>query len=345
MEKLRIGIIGLGMGRRHIAAFRNHPAGEVVAISDIDVPLMERVKAEYGIAGAYVDAEKMLAREKLDVACVAVPNYLHKHFTIAALEAGCHVFCEKPMAMSAAEAQQMLDTATRTGKRLGIDFRFRFAPQSVAMKELLERGELGEIYYGRTVWLRRHRFPGFGGWFGKKAQSGGGPMIDLGVHRLDLALWLMGYPEPEWVMGTTYNRIGAPLAAGSGKQFDVEDLACGFVRFKNGATLEVAASWAGHIRQMNEISTRLLGTNGGLYQYNVGDNYDFEVEYYRDIGGMPFDAKLHPPIPDCHDACYSFLDALVKGVPFLVDPQDGVTVMKLLDAFYESAAGGRPVRV
>lgn len=345
MKKLRIGIIGLGMGRRHIAAFRNHPAGFIAAVADLDPVRLAAVKEECGIPAAYADAHEMIGREKLDVLCVATPNYLHREFSIAGMEAGCHVFCEKPMAMNAAEAEEMLAVSRRTGRQLGIDFRFRFAPQSFAMKKLVDAGQLGEIYYGRTVWMRRRRLPGFGGWFGRKALSGGGALIDLGVHRLDLALWLMGYPEPAWVMGVTSSRIAGPLAEKEGKPFDVEDLASGMIRFRNGATLQLDISWASHIRELNLISTRILGTTGGLHQYNVGDDYNFEVEFSSDLGDMHFDSVLHPPVPECHDACWCFLDSLSGGRPYPVDPSEGVAVMRLLDALYASAASGEPVRL
>ncbi len=345
MRELRIGVIGLGMGKRHIAAFRNHPAGFVAAAADLNPELLAAVRAECAIPAVYTDAHEMIARENLDVLCVAAPNYLHREFSVAGMEAGCHVFCEKPMAMNAVEAEEMLEVSRRTGKQLGIDFRFRFAPQSFAMKKLVEAGRLGEIYYGRTVWMRRHRLPGFGGWFGRKELSGGGALIDLGVHRLDLALWLMGYPEPAWVMGAASNRIAAPLAEKEGKIFDVEDLATGMIRFRNGATLQIDISWASHIRELNLISTRILGTRGGLHQYNVGDDYDFEVEFSSDEAGMHFDTLLHPPVPECRDACWSFLDSLCGGKPYPVDPVEGVTVMRLLDALYASAAAGEPVRL
>ncbi|MBS1371996.1 MAG: Gfo/Idh/MocA family oxidoreductase [Lentisphaeria bacterium] len=345
MKKYRIAVVGLGMGRRHIAGFRAHPAAEVVAVSDVNPELLERVRREESIPAAYPEWREMIGREKPDILVVAVPNFLHRELTVTGLRAGCHVFCEKPMALNAAEGGEMLRVAEETGRRLGINFRFRFAPQSVAMKKLVDAGMLGEIYYGRTEWMRRRRLPGFGGWFGRKELSGGGPLIDLGVHRLDLALWLMGYPEPEWVMGATDNRIAAPLAAVEGKTFDVEDIAAGFIRFRNGATLEVGASWAGHIRQREQVSTRILGTAGGLHQYNVGDHYDFEVELYHEINGVPLDSKLHLPVPECHESSYSFLDALVKEAPFCVDPREGVMVMRILDALYESAARNEPVKL
>ena len=168
----------------------------------------------------------MIRNEKLDIVSVAVPNNQHMELTIAALEAGANVLCEKPMAMNEEEAQKMLDTAKRCGKKLGIDFSYRFNPQSRAMKSMIEQGALGEIYYGRSVWLRRRGIPGMaantfntgkgktapmGSWFFDKQQSGGGPLIDLGVHRLDLALWLMGYPKPVWVMASTYAKFGPEM--------------------------------------------------------------------------------------------------------------------------------------
>lgn len=343
MNKLRIGVAGLGMGKRHVASFHHHPCGQVVAVADLNQSLLAEVARDFEVPHVFTDAAEMVRSVELDVVCVALPNCLHKDVTIQALEANCHVFCEKPMAMNAAEAEEMLTVARKMNRQLGIDFRFRFAPQSRAMKQLIDDGALGEIYYGRTEWLRRLRFPGFGGWFGRKEFSGGGPLIDLGVHRLDLALWLMGYPEVDWVTGSTFSLIGDKLAQQQQKPFNVEDFACGTIHFKNGAVLELAASWAGNIRKLNEISTRILGTKGGVRQYNVGDNYDFEVEYCREVNGMHFDGILHEPVPDCPDACTMFLDALVAEKPFLVNPEEGVKVMRLLDAFYRSAAENCPV--
>ncbi|MCX7806961.1 MAG: Gfo/Idh/MocA family oxidoreductase, partial [Planctomycetota bacterium] len=168
----------------------------------------------------YTSAEDMLAKEHLDAVSIATPNKFHAPLTLAAIAAGCHVLCEKPMAMNAVEAREMLDAAQKAGKRLMINFSYRFNEMSMALKQQVDAGLLGEIYFGRTVWHRRRGLPGFGGWFGQKALSGGGPLIDLGVHRLDLALWLMGYPKPVWVMGSTYQHLGLALAQKQGKTFD-----------------------------------------------------------------------------------------------------------------------------
>ena len=345
MKKLRIGVVGLGMGQAHINGYKEHPDAEVVAIADVDKVRLEKSAKEQGIAKYYTDALEMFKKEKLDIVSIAVPNKFHKPLTIAALESGAHVLCEKPMAMNAAEAEEMLAAAKRAKKRLGINFSFRFTPQSFAMKQLVESGELGDIYFGRTVWHRRRGMPGFGGWFGTKALSGGGPLIDLGVHRLDLALWLMDYPEPEWVMGSAYNHIASAIAKKQNKTYDVEDLACGMIKFKNGATLEIEASWAANIKEREKMSTRLLGTKGGIFQYNLEEGYQFHVECYQEKAGCQYDMHLHPPVPACKNSYYTFVDCIVKKIPYVVTPEQGVTVMKLLDAIYKSAATGKPVKI
>ena len=222
MAKLKAAVIGLGMGYNHLRGYMTHPDVEVVAVADRMAERRERAKQEFQIGKIYEEGIDLIRNEKFDILSVAVPNNQHKDLTIAGLKAGAHVLCEKPMAMNAAEAEEMLKVANACGKQLGIDFSYRFTPQSRAMKALVEEGRLGEIYYARSVWLRRRGVPGgtgsgfntegaSGSWFYDKTQSGGGPLIDLGVHRLDLALWMMGYPEPVWVMGSTYNRIAPGL--------------------------------------------------------------------------------------------------------------------------------------
>jgi predicted dehydrogenase len=345
MKKLKAGVIGLGMGKGHIDKFREHPMVEVVAIADLDEEKLKKIGEDKKITNLYNDPEKMIKEAGLDIVAIAVPNKFHKPLTITALEAGLHVICEKPMAMNAQEAEDMLEAAKKAGKKLQINFSFRFTPQSYAMKKQVEAGLLGDIYFCRTVWQRRRGMPGFGGWFGTKALSGGGPLIDLGVHRLDLALWLMDYPEPEWVMGSTYDHIATGLAKKAGKTFDVEDFACAMIKFKNGATLELEASWAGNIKNREMMSTRLLGTKAGLYQTNLGEGYEFEAEFYFEKDGCQYDMKLHPPVPDCQHGFYGFVESIINDTPVPAPGEHGVIVMKLLDAIYESAAKGVPIRI
>lgn len=345
MKKYRVGIIGLGMGKSHIEGFRSHPAGEIAAVADMNETLLKEVAEKYNISGTYTSAEEMLDNEKLDIVSVVTPNKFHKDLTIAALKSGAHVLCEKPMAMNAAEAEEMIQAAKKYDRRLMINFSYRFRPQCFAMKRLVEAGELGNIYFARTIWLRRRGMPKFGGWFGDKSLAGGGPLIDLGVHRLDLALWLMGYPEPDWVFGSTYNPIASELAARQNVHYDVEDFAAGMIKFKNGATLELEASWAGNIKENELMETRLLGDKGGLHQYNVNGTYDFEVEMYQEKSGCQYDCKLHPPVPEAHNAQYSFLQAIVDDVPHPATGEEGLTVMRLLDAIYKSAEIGQPLKI
>ncbi len=343
--RLRVGIIGLGIGRMHIDGWRQHPHVDVVAIADSDAARLAQVGGSHGIKARYTDALAMLAAEQLDVVSVCVPNKFHQPLTLAALQAGCHVLCEKPMALSAAEGGQMLEAARAAGKRLMINFSYRFSAQSRALKAQVDAGFFGDFYFGRTVWHRRRGMPGFGGWFGQKALAGGGPLIDLGVHRLDLALWLMGYPKPTWVMGNTYDPIARAAAAASGKAFDVEDLAAGFIRFDNGATLVLEASWAANIREAELMETRLLGTQAGLLQHNVGEGYDFDAHMFYEQGGAQYDLRLHPTGAVGLSAMHDYAQAILTDTPHTAPGEEGLIVMEILDAIYESARTGAPVQI
>jgi len=345
LKKLRAGVIGLGMGKSHIAGFQAHPGVEVVAIADMDASKLEKVGIEKSIAGRYTSAELMLESEKLDVVSVVTPNKFHMPLTLAAFQAGCHVLCEKPMAMNADEARTMLAAAKKARRKLMINFSYRFTEQSWALKKQVEDGILGDIYFGRTVWHRRRGMPGFGGWFGTKALAGGGPLIDLGVHRLDLALWLMGYPKPEWVLARTYDFLGAERARLENKTFDVEDLAAGMITFKNGASLEVEASWAANIKEHELMETRLLGTKGGLLQRNVGGGYNFDAELFIERQGAQYDMHLDTPAPRPPSAQAHFADSIINRTPHTATGEEGVIVMQLLDALYESARTRKPVKI
>jgi predicted dehydrogenase len=325
------------MGRHHIRGYRTHPNAEVVAVSDLDEERLQQRGDEYGVPTRYLSGEEMLQVEDLDVVSIATPNKFHMPLTIAALEAGCHVLCEKPMALSADQARQMLAAAEKASKRLMINFSYRFTEQSIALKDRVDA------------------------WFGQKALSGGGPLIDLGVHRLDLALWLLGYPKPVWVMAGTYNPIASVLAEREGVPYDVEDLAVAMIKLENGAMLEVEASWAANIqeRELMEtraswaaniqerelMETRLLGTKGGLVQRNRNETYEFEAEIYIERDGAQFDLRLHSPPKRTRNAMYHLIDSIVRDEPHTATGEEGLLVMEILDAIYASAEKGEPVRI
>jgi predicted dehydrogenase len=344
-RRLRIGVIGLGIGRKHIEGWREHPDVEVVAIADPDARRLEKIGDEFGISGRYSDAEAMLAAEKLDAVSVCTPNKFHKELALLAIDAGCHVLCEKPMAMNAEEGREMIAAARRADRRVMINFSYRFSAQSRALKAQVDAGLFGDFYFGRTVWHRRRGMPGFGGWFGIKALAGGGPLIDLGVHRLDLALWLMGYPKPVWVMGSAYDPIAQELAKQSGKTFDVEDLAAAMIKFDNGATLALEASWATNIKEAELMETRLLGTRAGLLQKNLNEGYTFDAHIFMEKNGAQFDMHLNPPATVAHSAMYEYAEAILSDRPHPASGEEGLIVMEILDAIYASAAAGEPIRI
>ena len=332
------------MGRAHARDFVAHPDAKLVAVCDVDPKRCADAAKEWNCS-SYGDVAEMLKREKPDLVSVATPNAFHAPLAIQALKAGCHVLCEKPMAMNAGESRRMLAAANRARRRIMINFSFRFSPATYFLKQQVDAGVLGSVYAGRTVWHRRRGLPGFGGWFGQKRLSGGGPLIDLGVHRLDLALWLMGHPKPKWVLANTFNPIASCLAKAEKKAYDVEDSAFAMIRFENGTMLEVEASWAINQAQREFMETRLYGTRAGLIQHNVGEGYDFASSVFLEQNGVQYDLTPHPPIPAVKSAYHHFVEAIRDNKPHQATGEEGLSVMELLDAIYASAARGEPVRM
>lgn len=343
-KKLRLGVVGLRMGKNHAKAYQTHPQSELVALCDKDEKLLAAVAAELGVEQTYTDADQMFAEAGLDGVSIATPNAFHAPLSIAALEAGLHVLCEKPMAMNAKEAATMNVAAAKARRNLMINFSYRFSEMSYALKQQVDAGVVGNIYFGRTVWHRRRGIPGFGGAFTNKALSGGGPLIDLGVHRLDLALWLMGYPEPISVGGSTYDPLARAVADPVGAIYTVEDLAAGLIKFANGATLILEASWALNIDEREHMVTLLCGDKGGLVQKNTGGGYNFTAEVYTDEGGDLFTKQLDWSNRRVPSSYHEFVDSIVEDRAPLATGEQGLKVMKILDGIYESAQTGWEVR-
>jgi predicted dehydrogenase len=340
---IKVAVIGLGMGRSHAAGYATHPEAKIIALCDTDEERLAEGKKAFGVRSAYQDWRLLLEKEKPDIVSVATPNNLHREMTCAAIESGAHVLCEKPMAMNAIEAAEMRDLALRMKKRIMINFSYRFNPMSYALKAQVDQGALGDVYAARTAWHRRRGLPALGNWFCQKRFSGGGPLIDLGVHRIDLALWLMGYPEPVLAVGGVYDHIASELARQAGKPYDVEDLATGFIRFGNGATLQVEASWAVNRPEAEFMETWLYGTQGGLVQRNVDGAYQFEAFIFAQENGWHVDKRLadsNVPVPT---AQYHLVESVLGNAPHMATADEGVTVMRILDGLYESARTGSAV--
>jgi len=340
----RCAVIGLGMGRYHLTGFMEHPDAKAVAIADADARRLDEFSGKVGKENCFSDYKKMLKAVKPDIVSVALPNCLHAQVTIDCLKAGAHVLCEKPMAMNVRQAQAMLEAARKARRKLAINLSYRFAGPSRALKNMAAGGFLGKVYHAHTTWTRRDGIPGLGSWFGRKEMSGGGPLIDLGVHRLDMAMWLMGSPQPLSVSGSAHYEIGVPRAKAAGKAFDVEDLAAGFVRFANGVSLIFEISWAGHQRDPEQMATVIMGTQGTLVQRNEGGGYDFVAEFHTELHGEKVSGAVLAP-RGVKSAYWEMVEAVRNDKPLLADGHDGLRIQQILDGLYQSAATGREVRI
>jgi len=348
-RKIRVAVIGLGMGYHHVMNYRACGDAELVAVCDVDRARLAELSAPWTGVKTYTDHREMLDKEKLDAVSIAVPNDLHCPLTCEALERGLHVLCEKPMALNAAEAKKMRDLAKEKHLKLMINFAYRWVPQARVLKSFVDAGELGTIYYGRTRWMRSRGAPGLGSWFTQKKHSGGGPLIDLGVHRIDFALWLMGFPEAKSVSGATYYHLAQEAARVQKKKCDVEDLAAAFIRFKNGATLVVEASWDMHGERFEDQLTELYGTKGGIVQRNVGEGggvysvSGYEMKLFKDLHGKLVEVTPKIQAQPGETSPAHFVDCIEHDREPEASADHGVYVMKILDAIYESAATGHEV--
>jgi predicted dehydrogenase len=346
MEKqIRIGVVGLGMGRDHIRHFEPLKNAKVQAVCDTDAARLGSIALEFAVPQTFSDYGEFLEKAEIDAVVIAVPNYLHKPMVIAAIERGLHVLCEKPMAMNTAEALEIREKARAGRGKFMMHFNRRFGPEPLYFKSLIESGKLGPIYYGTAGWRRMRGMPGFGGWFGQKSLSGGGPLIDLGVHMLDLARWLMGSPAAVTVSASTFSHIGRKLAHAEQKEFDVEDLAAALIRFDNDSTLMLEVSWALNFEEREKIFLELSGTKGGLSNV-IYDWHDLETAIFHDENGAL--VKTVPEVfpESCQvTAQQHFIECILHDREPDAGADDGVEIMRMLDAIYESARLGREVEV
>ncbi|MHB0876242.1 MAG: Gfo/Idh/MocA family protein, partial [Anaerolineae bacterium] len=305
----------------------------------------ERVGNDFCVNWRTTNYEELLGSPAIDAVVVALPNALHAPVTVAALRAGKHVLCEKPRARNAAEAELMLAAARESGRKLMIHFNYRFTPAAMALYRYAQSGELGYVYHARSWWHRTRGIPGLGSWFTSKEAAGGGPLVDLGVHRLDLALWYLGYPRAVSVSGATYSALGNELAARLGKPYEVEDMATAFIRFENGASLILEASWAANGELREEMLTQIYGTRGGAVHRNIGVSYEFEARVFREEHGsyVTISPQIYPA--DTESAQEHFARSILQDTQPIATAAQGLEVMRILDAVYASAQGGAEIRL
>lgn len=338
---LRYGCIGAGgiARAKHIKNYQNFPDVELVAVCDSNEKFAKEVAYEFGFKTYYTDYRDMLEKEKLDFISVCAPNYLHYPVTVLALDKGIHVHCEKPIAMNAKEAQQMVDAKNKSGKKLMIALNNRFTNHAWFVKQYADEGLFGDIYHVRCGWKRVRGIPGKGGWFTNKALSGGGPLIDLGVHFIDLVMYFMGYPNPLSVSGATYSKFsenkcvnssGWGMTADDNGIMDVEDMAVGFVRLDNGATLDLEFSWASNIEK-DETFYEIRGTKGGAV-YRHGE-LKIITEQFSTLVEIKPNLNFQSPV----DEFTHFIDCIKSNKEPIAKPEEAVKLMKIIDGIYLSS--------
>ncbi len=347
MKKVRVGIIGAGSVAQwgHLPAYAARENVEVVALADVNLETAKATAEKFGVPQVFQDYRKLLALEEIKAVSVCTHAAMHKPIAVAALQAGKHVLVEKPMAMNSAEGQAMVDAAKKAKRLLMVGFNYRFGAESQMLKRAIQAGALGEIYYAEATYTRRRGVPGKPGFIQKKL-SGGGPLIDLGVHVLDLSLHFMGFPQPVAVSSVTYSKLGrrphhaatAGYGAWDPKLFDVEDAALGLVRFRTGACLYLKTSWLLNTPQ-EECRVVLAGTAGG------GQTDPLEI--CREEHGTLVSIKPSrlPKINGHHEEVRLFLEAIEKGLPSPVPGEEALITTKIVEAIYRSSRLGREVKI
>ena len=355
-KKVRVGIIGCGgIGNsKHLPALEVIDNVEVVAFCDIIEERAIKSCKKFGTEDAkvYVDYKELLKDESIDIVHVCTPNRSHSFITVDALHAGKHVMCEKPMAINSKEALAMLEASKETGKKLTIGYQSRFRKDSQYLKLCCENDELGEIYYAKAHAVRRRAVPTWGV-FLNEYEQGGGPLIDIGTHALDLTLWMMNNYKPKMVVGSVYKKLGKQTGTANAwgdwdpEKFTVEDSAFGYLVMENGATINLESSWALNTLDTIEASTSLCGTKAGadmrdgLRLNYVKNNLQVVETPNLEVGGVAFfEGDADDP---AEMECRAWIDAVVNDKEVVTKPEQAYVVTQILEAIYESAKTGKPV--
>jgi predicted dehydrogenase len=353
---LRAGIIGCGgiAMAKELPAIKETGLVAMVAFCDPKLERAAQAAKEYGNkeAKTYTDYRELLEEKGIDLVYVCTPNRWHSEITIAALQAGKHVMCEKPMAINAAEAKKMVEAAKTNDKVLTIAYNNRFRPDALYLKEECQKGTLGEIYFAKARAIRRRAVPTWGVFLDKELQ-GGGPLIDIGSHALDLTLWLMENYRPKYAVGTVYHKLKNHINTGNAwgdwnpAEFTVEDSAFGFIVMENGATIIIESSWALNSLEVLEAATLLCGTKAGADMFDglrfngVRNNRPYVMKPDFSTGGVDFyeGAGRKPEVLEQ----LSFLHAVLGEGELMVKPEEALVVTEILEAIYASAKSGQPV--
>jgi predicted dehydrogenase len=360
--RLQIGIIGCGgiANNKHFPALSKlNDLCELVAFCDIIEERATKAAKEYGTTNAktYTDYKKLLNDDSIDVVHVLTPNVAHCPITVDAFAAGKHVMCEKPMAHTSADAKKMLDAAKRAGKKFTIGYQNRFRDEVQTLHKACEAGVLGDIYFAKAHAVRRRAVPTWGV-FPNKALQGGGPLIDIGTHALDITLWMMNNYKPKSITGSVFYKMadkfeGNMFGPWDPKTFEVEDSAFGFIKMENGATIFLEASWALNVQESREAATTLCGTEAGA-EIKAGMSYaQNELIINTSKYGNLFDEKISAGgniayfeggsnEPGYLEA-KQWLLSIINDTEPLVKPEQAFVVTQILEAIYQSHATGKMI--
>lgn len=356
MTILKAGIIGCGgiANGKQMPSVKATGLVDMVAFCDIAPEKAQKAAKEFGTVDAktYTDYRELLKDSSIDIIYVCTPNRSHSEITVAALNAGKHVMCEKPMAINSVEAGKMVEAAKANNKVLTIGYQNRFRPDSRYLKEECRNGVLGEIYMAKARAIRRRAVPTWGV-FLNEYEQGGGPLIDIGTHALDLTLWMMDNYKPKYAVGTTYHKLNNQKNTGNAwgdwdtEAFTVEDSAFGFVVMENGATIILESSWALNSLESLEAATILCGTEAGadmldglrINGVKNGNQYVLKPDF--NAGGVAFfeGGSQKPEVLEQ----LAFINAVSGKGELTVTPEQALVVTQILEAMYESARTGKPV--
>lgn len=350
MSKLNIGVIGAGsISELHMGSYAKNANAAMHAVCDLNKQRAKQLADKYGFASVYTSIDDMLADDKLQAVSICTWNNTHAELAVKALEAGKHVLVEKPLSTSVEEALRVQEAVRRTGKTLQVGYVRRYGSNTQMIKQFIDNGDLGDIYYAKASCLRRLGNPG--GWFADKSRSGGGPLIDLGVHMIDICWYLMGRPKVKSVSGNTYNKLGNraniknlnfyKAADYDASRNTVEDLANAIIRFENGASLMVDVSFTLHAKQ-NEISAKLYGTKGGCELEPelaiVTEKYDTILNVTPQVDSLALNVT-----EAFQNEINHFVDCCLTGKTPISPVEDGVEMMRMLCGVYESAEQGKEI--
>lgn len=345
---LNVAVIGAGaIGINHLQGFAKHPRVRIAGLAESHPERLAEAGRQFAIPALYTDYRELLANPEIDVVSIALPNFLHASVAIESLQAGKHVMLDKPMATQASEAEAILAAAAASGKVFMVGQNQRFSPPAQTVKALVTRGDLGEVYHAKAVWLRRSGIPRIGSWFTQKQFAGGGATYDIGVHSLDLALHLIGDFDAVAVSGQTYAKFG-PRGLGGGswgrsevdttKPFDVDDFAIALIKLRSGRSVSLEASWARHQEVGDVNGVHVFGTEATASTNPLQLMHNTERGYVIE--------QLQPfPTPVNPERMVHFIDCVLGGTTPYVVPTESLAVQRILDALYESSATGFEVRL